>query len=38
VPDSKIEQFRNNTDWSRFGEILPLSHSRWYDEKGWWKE
>lgn len=38
VPDSKIEQFRNNADWSRFGEILPLSHSRWYDEKGWWKE
>ena len=38
VPDSKIEQFRNNADWSRFGEILPLSCSRWYDEKGWWKE
>lgn len=38
VPDSKIEQFRNNADWSRFGQILPLSRSRWYDEKGWWKE
>ena len=38
VPDSKIEQFRNNAEWSRFGQILPLSCSRWYDEKGWWKE
>lgn len=38
VPDSKLEQFRNDPDWSRFGQILPLSQSRWYDENGWWKE
>ena len=38
VPDSKLEQFRNNADWARFGQILPLSQSRWFDEKGWGKE
>ena len=38
VPDSKLEQFRNNADWSRFGQILPLSQSRWFDAKGWGKE
>lgn len=38
VPDSKLEQFRKNADWARFGQILPLSQSRWFDEKGWGKE
>ena len=38
VPDSKLEQFRNNADWAGFGQILPLSQSRWFDEKGWGKE
>ena len=38
VPDSNLEQFRNNADWSRFGQILPLSQSRWFDAKGWGKE
>ena len=38
VPDSTLEQFRNNAEWSRFGQILPLSQSRWFDEKGWGKE
>ena len=38
VPDSNLEQFRNNAEWSRFGQILPLSQSRWFDEKGWGKE
>lgn len=38
VPDSKMEQFRKNADWARFGQILPLSQSRWFDEKGWGKE
>ena len=37
VPDSKLEQFRKNADWARFGQILPLSQSRWFDEKGWGK-
>ena len=37
VPDSKLEQFRKNADWARFGQILPLSKSRWFDEKGWGK-
>lgn len=38
VPESKLEQFRKNADWARFGQILPLSQSRWFDEKGWGKE
>ena len=38
VPDSKLEQFRYNADWARFGQILPLSQSHWFDEKGWGKE
>ena len=38
VPDSKLDQFRKNADWARFGQILPLSQSRWFDEKGWGKE
>ena len=38
VPDSKLEQFRKNADWARFAQILPLSKSRWFDEKGWGKE
>ena len=38
VPDAILEQFRNNADWSRFGQILPLSQSRWFDAKGWGKE
>ena len=38
VPNSKLEQFRKNADWARFGQILPLSQSRWFDEKGWGKE
>lgn len=38
VPDSKLEQFRKNADWARFGQILPLSQSRWFDEKGWGNE
>ena len=38
VPDSNLEQFRKNADWARFGQILPLSQSRWFDEKGWGKE
>lgn len=38
VPDSKLEQFRKNADWTRFGQILPMSQSRWFDEKGWGKE
>ena len=38
VPDSKLEQFRKNADWARFGQILPLSQSRWFDKKGWGKE
>lgn len=37
VPDSKLEQFRKNADWARFSQILPLSQSRWFDEKGWGK-
>ena len=37
VPDSKLEQFRKNADWARFAQILPLSQSRWFDEKGWGK-
>ena len=37
VPDSKLEQFRKNADWARFAQILPLSKSRWFDEKGWGK-
>lgn len=38
VADSKVYHYRNDPDWSRFGQILPLSQSRWYDENGWWKE
>lgn len=38
VADSKVDHYRNDPDWARFGQILPLSQSRWYDENGWWKE
>lgn len=38
VPDAQINLFRNSTEWSQFKEIVPLSQSKWYDEKGWWKK
>lgn len=37
VTDKKIEEFKSDSDWSKFGSILPLSQSKWYDAEGWGK-
>lgn len=38
VPDAFLAQFKGNEDWSKFGQILPLSESEYYTAEGFWKK
>lgn len=38
VPDALLVDFCKDHDWILFGEILPLSRSKWYDAQGLYKD
>lgn len=38
VPDAFIDQFREDTEWSKFGKIEPLSKTPYYTAEGFWKK
>ena len=38
VPDAFLAQFQGDAGWSKFGEILPLSQSKYFADNGFWKK
>ena len=37
VPDAFLEQYRKDAEWSQFGQIEPLSKTKYYTAEGLWK-
>lgn len=37
VPDALLDAYKNDATWSAFGQILPLSESKYYNAEGFFK-